>query len=301
MILTMNDIPESQISDSKKKAAVTEQKSEDNDVTSHPAACTDNSVSQQNSDTDASCSGEAKHGEVMPNSPNMDQCMFEESNPRKDSGIAEDKEEPIDKADNVSSDEGRGSQASSSGNINDASNGESGSSTAKEDMSSMLAEIQSLSQQFQERLSYDATKEELITVLHRENQKFRNGLLEQAQRPLVLEVAKIWSIASDVAIKRVEEHDDVAAEDLKFIVLLLEEAMNIAGASPFECEVGAPFDARWQQIMETIPTEDKTKSRTVASSCAQGVSINGKPLVRQKVRVYKLTTKPQAESSISSH
>jgi molecular chaperone GrpE len=163
------------------------------------------------------------------------------------------------------------------------SNLESKLDTLKEQLDFLTAE-------FESKTKYDKFKEKAIGEMHRELQEYKNDLLKNILRPMVMDI--IHSI--DDITKLVNGHKAMNPKELdpqKLIKQMeglsfdLIDILSRQGVEPFQ-DPQPEFDPKRQKIIKIEPCADHTKDKLIATRHQPGYSWDGKILRQEKVNVY---------------
>ena len=140
-------------------------------------------------------------------------------------------------------------------------------------------------------------KQEQIDKLYDENQEYKQGILEKFKKSLVLAV--IGQI--DAALKTISHFGNREFSEENYCKLLenyseivtefqdsLAQSFDIVA---FSSEVNSTFEPKRQRALKTVPTEDKTKHKTISQSLRHGYEMANadetKTLLRlEMVEVY---------------
>ena len=150
---------------------------------------------------------------------------------------------------------------------------------------------------FEDKLQYDAHKQKVIDRLHEELQGHRADLVEQAARPFIVgmvrhhaEIGKVLAAVRDAPAGEVSPAQ--FCELLEGLQDDVEIVLSDNGISAYRAEVSEPFDAARHSVRKTVPTDDATRARTIASCTGPGFERNGKILVKARVSTYRFEPEP---------
>ena len=150
---------------------------------------------------------------------------------------------------------------------------------------------------FEDKLQYDAHKQQVIDRLHEELQGHRADLVEQAARPFIVgmvrhhaEIGKVLTAVRDAPAGEVSPAQ--FCELLEGLQDDVEIVLSDNGVSAYRAEVSDPFDAARHTVRKTVPTDDGTRARTVASCTRPGFERNGRVLVKARVSTYRFEPEP---------
>jgi molecular chaperone GrpE (heat shock protein) len=152
-------------------------------------------------------------------------------------------------------------------------------------------QLESLHQEFQDKLKYDAHKEKMIDNLYQELQDYKNDLVKKHLNSLIMDIIKIIDdirkLTRHYRSKGLTDEDPPKLlEMLEDIPSDLENLLSWQGVMPFTCDEIA-FDPKRQKVMRGIETFDKSEDRTVAESVRPGYEWDGKVIRHEMVDVYK--------------
>lgn len=148
-------------------------------------------------------------------------------------------------------------------------------------------------QAFDEKLKYDASKQQTVDRLYSELQGHRGGLVAQATRPFIFgmirhhaEIGKLLGAIRDAPT------DDLTAA--KFCQLLeslqedVEEVLGENGIAAYRAELSDPFDPLRQTVVgKPLATIEENRSGTVAACLGPGFEHEGRILVKARVSAYR--------------
>jgi len=136
--------------------------------------------------------------------------------------------------------------------------------------------LRQLAKDFETKLKYDASKQELIDKLYKENMEFKEGIIKRFQQAMITAVIeRIDDAAKDIATfenrkfseenyrKLLASYSDITAgfQDM------LSSRFNV---ECFSCEPLTRFDPKTQRSLKTCPTDDADKSKLVKQTLRPG-------------------------------
>lgn len=187
-------------------------------------------------------------------------------------------------------------------------------STPKADHNLNLAELQQsvrqLQQSFDQKIKYDAHKEQLIDRLHQELQTYKDGLQEQQIRPLLLDIIQ----TIDEVNKLIMSYQNYSPEDLDPTKLLkqlqtfpddLKAILYRQGVDSYQ-NYETAFDAQRHRVLKREETQDAALDKKIAHSLREGYLWREKVLRPELVSVYRFTapttcTKETTHTKESEH
>ena len=156
----------------------------------------------------------------------------------------------------------------------------------------ILSLLQQIVQDFETKFKYDATKQEQIDKLHKENMEYRSGILEQLKRSLILAViAQIDAAEKQIAFFGTQEFSEENYRKLLgFYQDTTDDFQNTLrqqfDTTVFRCEPDTPFDPVRQRALKTISAEEPEKHKLVKRSLRPGYELDGSILRPEMVEVY---------------
>jgi len=153
--------------------------------------------------------------------------------------------------------------------------------------------LRQLAKDFATKLKYDASKQELIDKLYKENMEFKEGIVKKFQHTMILAVIeKIDESSKEVALfekrefteenyrKLLDSYNDITAGFQN----LLSAQFDV------ECYSSKPltgFDPKTQRSLKTSPTDEADKNKLVKQTLRPGYkTIDGFILRPELVEVY---------------
>lgn len=140
---------------------------------------------------------------------------------------------------------------------------------------------------FEERLHYDATKEESFRQLYEDLERFRALASSTQNKPVLVDIILL--------LDRVEKALEAQPED-GFIASIKDELSEILarrGVSAMSAS-GAKFDPQRHRAVGTRPTADESEHNTVAEVARTGYEWDGQILRATEVMVYRHTPPGEA-------
>ena len=157
----------------------------------------------------------------------------------------------------------------------------------------VLPLIKQLTKDFETKLKYDASKQELIDKLYKENMEFKEGIIKKFQRSMILAVIeKIDEAAKDIAV--FENRDFSEANFRKLlasyddIITGFQDMLSIKfDVETYHCEPLTAFDPKTQRSLKTCPTAEDDKNKLVKQTLRPGYkTVDGFILRSELVEVY---------------
>jgi molecular chaperone GrpE (heat shock protein) len=152
--------------------------------------------------------------------------------------------------------------------------------------------LQQLVKDFTTKLKYDATKQEQIDKLYKENVDFNGVILDEFKRLVILAV--IGQI--DDAEKSIKSFGDKECSEDNYQKLLntfrsivsewQEMLLQQFDVSSYQCEPNSPVDVKRQRILKQIPTDDATLYKHVQQTLRPGYELDGQVLRPELVEVF---------------
>ena len=160
------------------------------------------------------------------------------------------------------------------------------------------AGINRLLEAFEEKLKYDASKQQIVDRLYDELQGYRKDLLLEQTRPLIHGLIRHHAQIG----KLMEAIRDASADEVspsKFCHLLetlqedVEDILVDNGVAAYRAELSDRFDPVRQTVVgTTVPTTDEDRSGTVAACLGPGFEREGRILAKARVSTYRFEPSP---------
>lgn len=158
-----------------------------------------------------------------------------------------------------------------------------------QNMQALLAEMADLRRDFEAKVKYDTSKEQIIESLHRELQFHRKGLhfhiLQPVFTDLILLYDDMGKLRENIGMNSIGVSDQIA-QSLKVFQEVVEEILCRYGAEPFTVE-GELFLPNKQRSLNVLPTSDPALDKHIARRVRQGFEYEDKLLRHELVDVYK--------------
>jgi molecular chaperone GrpE (heat shock protein) len=152
--------------------------------------------------------------------------------------------------------------------------------------------LRKLAKDFDVKLKYDAAKQEQIDKLYKENLEYKEGILNEFRRKLILAVIE----QIDVTEKCIKSFDDKECSEDNYRELLnifrdvvnewQEMLLKQFDVSSYQCEPNSPVDIKRQRILKQIPTDDAALYKHVRQTLRTGYELNGQVLRPELVAVF---------------
>ena len=140
----------------------------------------------------------------------------------------------------------------------------------------ILAAIRQLARDFETKLKYDASKQELIDKLYKENIEFKEGIIKKFQHAMILAVIeKLDEADKDIAVfanrefseenyrKLLDSYRDIAANFQDMLSLRFD-------VECYRCEPLTEFEPKTQRSLKTCPTAEDDKHKLVRQTLRPG-------------------------------
>lgn len=150
-----------------------------------------------------------------------------------------------------------------------------------------LADLQSA---FDREVRAEATREKVVDRLHAELQEYKQDLLLNTLRPVFIDLIQLHDDIGKLVTSRqgAEGESSRFADDMRGFQQGIEDILYRQGVEPFEHD-GEQFDPRRQRAASTIPTDDPSIAKTVASRLRKGFQAGEKLIRPEIISVYTLS------------
>lgn len=153
---------------------------------------------------------------------------------------------------------------------------------------------------FDNKIAYDASKQQQIDVLHHEVQQYRGGLIARTARPLVQGVIRFHDdIGKLTTALRSKPADEVTPERCFAILDGLQEDLEILlnqnGVASYR-ESQDALDLRRQRVVRKVTTDNPELAGKVAERIRPGFETGNEILEKERVAAYEVR-KPSPETA----
>jgi molecular chaperone GrpE len=152
--------------------------------------------------------------------------------------------------------------------------------------------LDALQTTFDRELRAEATREKVVDRLHAELQEYKQGLLLGILKPVFIDLIQLHDDMGKM-IAAEGQAEGEAARLLDWIQSFrqgIEDILYRQGVEPFHVE-GDTFDPRRQRALSTVPTDDASKTKQVASRLRKGFQSGEKVIRPEMVTVYSFKEK----------
>ena len=170
-----------------------------------------------------------------------------------------------------------------------------------ETTSQISGQLESLSELFQKRIMYAAHEEKVIDQMHKELQRYKEGLYAQLVRPILLDVIEVRdSIMRVGAVYRAKPEGEQAIPNKTFsdYAYDLQDILEKNSVEIYRSQPGDPFSPMRQRAVKRIATAEEALHGKVAESLSCGYGYDGRVLSAEKVSVYAYE-KPAENEQVS--
>lgn len=146
---------------------------------------------------------------------------------------------------------------------------------------------------FDEKIRYDESKQQAIDRQHEELVDYRRDIVARAAAPFIYGMIHHHAEIGKL-LKAVQEEHETEMPSAKACDLLeslqedVEQVLGENGVEAYRPEVAEPFDPVRQTVVgKTQPTEEETRSGTIAACLRPGFEREGRILVKAQVSAYR--------------
>ncbi|MDM8543530.1 nucleotide exchange factor GrpE [Desulfococcaceae bacterium HSG9] len=160
----------------------------------------------------------------------------------------------------------------------------------EEHINLISGKLDSLQQEFNEKLKYDQHKDSIIDNLHNELQEYKNETFRKHVQTMIMDVIKIIDDIRKLS-KFYRTHESLNSDPDKMLKLIesipadLEDSFYWQGVKPYTVD-GDSFDPTQQKVLKKIETGDKTKDKIIAERLFPGYEWDGRVIRPEMVNVY---------------
>jgi molecular chaperone GrpE (heat shock protein) len=149
-------------------------------------------------------------------------------------------------------------------------------------LAEILAELRELRERFDSKIRYDEAKERQIEALHEELQGYRQGLYRQILHPVLADLIGVY----DEVAGQLSQANAASEEGLKYLLEMVEMALDRHGAAKFTCE-GDIIERSRQKVLNAEPTADPELDKRIARRLRPGFEFQGRVLRPEWVAAYR--------------
>lgn len=158
-----------------------------------------------------------------------------------------------------------------------------------------------LQQSFDDKIAEDAHKNGLFDNMHRELTRYQNGALDKIVDTIALDIIQL--VDTTKGHVRVYDKKEPTEDNYKRLLRIvkgiaedLEDILYRQSIESYRVE-GHEVDVRRQKIIQTIPTDDKSKDNLVAVRAADGYEKDGKVLRPERIKIFKYEATSATETT----
>ena len=160
-----------------------------------------------------------------------------------------------------------------------------------------LADLQ---QTFDDKIAEDTHKNGLFDNMHRELVRYQNGALDKIVDTIALDIIQL--VDTTKGHVRVYEKKEPTEENYKKLLRIvkgiaedLEDILYRQNIESYRVP-GHEVDTRRQKIIQTMPTDDKSKDNLVAVRAADGYEKGDKVLRPERIKIFKYEASSETPS-----
>lgn len=161
--------------------------------------------------------------------------------------------------------------------------------------------MEALSELFQKRIMYAAHEEKIVDQMHKELQRYKEGLYAQLVRPILMDIIEVRdSIIRVGSAYRAKPEGEQAVPNKTFsdYAYDLQDILEKNNVEIYQSQPGDAFVPARQRAIKKTPTADESLHGKVAESLSSGYSCDGRILSAEKVCVYTYE-KPAENKEVS--
>lgn len=159
--------------------------------------------------------------------------------------------------------------------------------------------LAALQQTFNDKIAEDTHKNSLFDNMHRELVRYQNGALDKIVDTIALDIIQL--VDTTKGHVRVYDKKEPTEENYKKLLRIvkgiaedLEDILYRQNIESYRVP-GHEVDTRHQKIIQTVPTDDKSKDNLIAVRAADGYEKGDKVLRPERIKIFKYeapATKP---------
>ena len=160
--------------------------------------------------------------------------------------------------------------------------------------------LATLQQTFDDKIAEDTHKNGLFDNMHRELVRYQNGVLDKIVDTIALDIIQL--VDTTKGHVRVYEKKEPTEENYKKLLRIvkgiaedLEDILYRQNIESYRVP-GHEVDTRRQKIIQTMPTDDKSKDNLVAIRAADGYEKGDKVLRPERIKIFKYEASSETPS-----
>lgn len=160
--------------------------------------------------------------------------------------------------------------------------------------------LATLQQSFDDKIAEDTHKNGLFDNMHRELIRYQNGALDKIVDTIALDIIQL--VDTTKGHVRVYEKKEPTEENYKKLLRIvkgiaedLEDILYRQNIESYRVP-GHEVDVRRQKIIQTVPTDDKSKDNLVAVRAADGYEKGDKVLRPERIKIFKYEASSETPS-----
>lgn len=160
--------------------------------------------------------------------------------------------------------------------------------------------LATLQQSFDDKIAEDTHKNGLFDNMHRELVRYQNGALDKIVDTIALDIIQL--VDTTKGHVRVYEKKEPTEENYKKLIRIvkgiaedLEDILYRQNIESYRVP-GHEVDTRRQKIIQTMPTDDKSKDNLVAVRAADGYEKGDKVLRLERIKIFKYEASSETPS-----
>ena len=165
-------------------------------------------------------------------------------------------------------------------------------------------ELVDLQKKFDDKIAEDTQKNGLFDNMHRELVRYQNGVLDKIVDTMALDIIQL--VDSTKSHARVYSKKEPTEENYKKLLKIVKGIAEDMGDILYRQNIesyrvtGHEVDVRRQKIIQTVPTDDKSKDNLVAVRVADGYEKGDKVLRPERIKIFKYEEPSNTAAETSS-
>lgn len=148
----------------------------------------------------------------------------------------------------------------------------------------LTKELSTLKTDFQTKIKYDSSKEQIITSLHSELQNHRDGFYFKILRSLALDILTLYDRLEAIVNKQSDSSNDLTSDLQDF----LEDIECILARHGFEIyQHDGDYNRKLQKVLKTESTEQAESDSSIAQRLKKGLQYEDRVVRPEVVTLYR--------------
>lgn len=150
--------------------------------------------------------------------------------------------------------------------------------------------IADFTEQIRENNRLSSERERIIDWLHNENQRLKQGELQQALLPIFRDLIWLYDdlkTTTESYAEKVESNSRNPVKDFSNYCEIIKDILYRYGVEPIEAKIGEEFNPKEHKAIGTIHADDEVQDRKISKIVREGFKTETKIVRSVQVEVYR--------------